>query len=100
MKYEQKRSASVRAGAFAVAMVLALTGCAGGRWFETRSRPDDSSPPPPIAATDLKSSTVTYIRNLCALPRDQRDAQLRDLNESVLPNHATISCGPGGFSGE
>ncbi len=99
MKYAKGRAAIARAGALWVVIVLMMPGCAG-RWFEPRSRQADSAPPVPGASTDLKSSTVTYIRGLCALPREQRDAQLRELNESVLPNHATVSCGPGGFSGE
>ncbi len=99
MKYAKRRAAFVRAGALWVAIVLTVSGCAG-RWFEPRPRQADSLAAAPNAPTDLKSSTVAYVRGLCALPRDQRDAQLRELNESVLPNHATVSCGPGGFSGE
>jgi hypothetical protein len=100
MKYAKRRSASVRVGAFGVVMTLALCGCSTGRWFETRPQQGNSAPPPPSSATDLKSSTVTYVRELCALPREQRDAQLRELNEALLPNHAAISCGRGGFPGE
>ena len=84
-----------------MAIVLTLCGCTTGRWFETRPQQQgDTAPPPPSSSTDLKSSTVTYIRELCALPREQRDAQLRALNEALLPNHAAISCGRGGFPGE
>ena len=100
MKYAKRRSASVRVGAFGVAIVLTLCGCTTGRWFETRPQQGDTAPPPPSSSTDLKSSTVTYIRELCTLPREQRDAQLRALNEALLPNHAAISCGRGGFPGE
>jgi hypothetical protein len=101
MKYANRRRVSGRAGAYTVAAVLlaALSGCSAGRWFETRSERD---PPPPAASspTDLKSSTVTYIRGTCALPKEQRDVQLRELNESLLPNHVVVSCGRGGFPGE
>lgn len=101
MKYANRRRASGRAGAFTVAAVLlaALSGCSPGRWFETRPERD---PPPPAASspTDLKSSTVTYIRGTCALPKEQRDVQLRELNESLLPNHVVVSCGRGGLPGE
>src|SRR5882762_1669316 len=100
MKYAKRRSASVRVGAFGIAIVLALCGCTTGRWFETQPREGNTAPPPPSSPTDLKSSTVTYVRELCALPREQRDAQLRALNEALLPNHAAISCGRGGFPGE
>jgi hypothetical protein len=101
MKYAKRRSASVRVGAFGVAIVLTLCGCTTGRWFETRPQQQgDTALPPPSSSADLKSSTVTYIRELCALPREQRDAQLRALNETLLPNHAAISCGRGGFPGE
>jgi hypothetical protein len=99
MKYAKSRSAAVRVGAFGVAIALALCGCATGRWFETRPKQGDTAPPP-STTTDLKSSTVTYVRGICALPREQRDAQLRELNEALLPNHAAISCGRGGFPGE
>ena len=100
MNYAKRRSGTVRVGAFGIAIVLALCGCTTGRWFETQPRQGDTAPPPPSSPTDLKSSTVTYIRELCALPREQRDAQLRALNEALLPNHAAISCGRGGFPGE
>ena len=100
MKYAKRRFASVRIGAFGVAMVLALCGCSTGRWFETRPRQGDTAPPPPSLPTDLKSSTVNYVREVCALPREQRDAELRALNEALLPNHAAVSCGRGGFPGE
>ena len=100
MRNANRRCVSGRAGTFTVSAVLlvALSGCSAGRWFETRSERD--SPPPPASAPDLKSSTVTYIRGTCALPREQRDVQLRELNESLLPNHVVVSCGRGGFPGE
>ena len=100
MKYAKRRFASVRVGAFGVAILLALCGCTSGRWFETHPQQADTAAPPPSSPTDLKSSTVNFVRGVCALPRDQRDAQLRALNEALLPNHAAISCGRGGFPGE
>ena len=100
MKYAKRRSGSIWVGAFGVAIVLTFSGCSTGRWFETRPQEGNNPAPPPGSPTDLKSSTVTYIRGLCALPRDQRDAQLRELNEALLPNHAAISCGPSSFPGE
>jgi hypothetical protein len=100
MKYAKRRFASVRVGAFGAAIVLALCGCTTGRWFETRPQQGDAASPPPSSPADLKSSTVNYVRGVCALPREQRDAQLRALNEALLPNHAAISCGRSGFPGE
>jgi hypothetical protein len=100
MKDQKRRLASVRVGTFGVAIVLALCGCSTGRWFETRPHEANTAPPSPSSPTDLMSSTVTYVRGLCALPREQRDAHLRELNEALLPNHAAISCGPAGFPGE
>jgi len=99
MTFTKGRSASVRIGAFGIAIVLTLSGCAGGRWFESRPKQGDTAPAPSLP-TDLKSSTVSYVRGICALQREQRDAQLRELNEALLPNHAAISCGRGGFPGE
>lgn len=76
-----------------VALTVALSGCTG-RWFQTRP---EGTPAEPVAATgDLKASAVTYVRNLCGMPREQREAQMRELNEELLPNHAVISCGRGG----
>jgi hypothetical protein len=100
MKYVKRRFASVRVGAFGVAIVLALCGCTTGRWFETRPQQGDTAPPAPNSPNDLKSSMVNYVHGVCALPQEQRDAQLRALNEALLPNHAAISCGRSGFPGE
>jgi hypothetical protein len=74
-------------------VALTLSGCAG-RWFETRS--DGTAPAPAAAPGDLKTSTVSYVRDLCGMPREQREAQMRALNEELLPNHAVVSCGRGG----
>lgn len=52
----------------------------------------------PAAPKDLRQSAVTYIKGLCTLPKEQLDPRVRELNEALLPNHATISCGRGGES--
>ena len=102
MKYADWMSARSSARACAVAMVLAttLSGCSMGRWFETGHPQANPAPAPMNSSDDLKASAVTYIRNLCALPREQRESQVRGLNEGLLPNHAVISCGRGGTPGE
>jgi hypothetical protein len=97
MKDTRKGGALQRVSAM-VMLTLALSGCAG-RWFETR--PQANVTAPPVNSQDyLKTSTVTYLRNLCTLPREQRDLAARELNEALLPNHAAISCGRGGTPGE
>jgi hypothetical protein len=91
MKYEVRLAAAVIGALLAAASTL--SGCTAGRWFEQF----DSKPSPPVTATSgLKLSTVAYIRQVCELPKDQRDPALRELNESLLPNHAVIYCGRGG----
>ena len=83
-----------RGAALVMLATAALTGCAG-RWFETRPQ-SHAEQVVDVSPGDLRSSTVTYIQGLCALPREQREPQVRGLNEALLPNHATISCGRGG----
>jgi len=79
-----------------VAVGVTASGCATP-WFGNAKHPQ----PQAAAAqsrdptTDLKQSTVTYITGLCKMPKEQHDALMRELNEALLPNHATISCGPG-----
>lgn len=51
---------------------------------------------PAATQKDLKQATVTYIKGLCRLPKEQRDPTVRELNEELLPNHAAISCGRAG----
>lgn len=75
---------------------LAITGCAG-RWFDIRPH-GNSAQAATSSQTDLKGSTVAYIQGLCSLPREQRDPEVRVLNEALLPNHANISCGRAGVS--
>lgn len=71
-----------------------LSGCAG-RWFESGPKGNNAAPAA-NAANDFNTQAATYVRDLCALPREQRDRRLRALNEALLPNHANISCGRGG----
>ena len=80
--------------AVAILATGTLAGCSG-RWFDLRPQGDTAQSATPSQG-DLKTSTVTYIQGLCALPREQREPQVRELNEALLPNHATISCGRGG----
>lgn len=95
MKYAQR----IRGATLAVAILAtgALAGCSG-RWFDLRPQ-GNAAQSATSSQGDLKSSTVSYIQGLCALPREQRDPQVRELNEALLPNHATISCGRGGGPG-
>jgi uncharacterized lipoprotein YbaY len=81
--------------AAATVLVMTLSGCAAGRWFESRPQPNAAAPQT-SSATDFNNQAATYVRDLCALPREQRDVRVRALNEALLPNHANISCGRGG----
>ena len=78
-----------------VLSIVALAGCAGGRWFETAH----PSPPPSsdTGGSDTRSASAAYIRSLCALPPEQRQAQVRALNEALLPDNVVISCGRSGL---
>ena len=82
-----------------VLSTLALAGCAGGRWFET-GHPNPGAPSSDTAASDQKSTSAAYIRSLCALPREQRQNQVRALNEALLPDNVVISCGRSGLDTE
>lgn len=96
MKDEQK----IPRGTILAVAILAIgtvSGCSG-RWFDLRPQ-GNTDQSATSSQGDLKNSTVTYIQGLCTLPREQRDPQLRELNEALLPNHATISCGRGGGAG-
>jgi hypothetical protein len=79
-----------------VLSTLALAGCAGGRWFETR-HPNPGAPSFDTGANDPKFTSAAYIRSLCALPREQRQNQVRELNEALLPDNVVISCGRSGL---
>jgi hypothetical protein len=103
MKYVKRVCAGPRVGAFTAAtgVAVALSGCTGGRWFENGSQ--GGAPmviTNPAAPDDLETSAITYVRNLCTLPREQREPQVRELNELLLPHHVTISCGRAGTPGE
>lgn len=92
MKHEVSVVAAAAAGILTV--TLGLSGCTAGRWFEHPQATAD--PPHATASNDLKLATVTYVREVCELPKEQRDPVLRALNESLVPNHAVIYCGRGG----
>jgi hypothetical protein len=104
MRYAQRIPDGIRASgkafgyaqgaALVILTTAALSGCAG-RWFDTRPQ-GHAEQQASISPGDLRGSAVTYIQGLCALPREQREPQVRGLNEALLPNHATISCGRGG----
>ena len=97
MNIAERRSALRPAGIFAAAaaLVMALSGCESGRWFEGRPQPHAATLQA-NAAIDFNTQAATYVRDLCSLPREQRDMLVRALNEALLPNHANISCGRGG----
>jgi len=90
MKYAQRLAVA--------ALVVMLSGCIG-RWFDSKPKHDDATP---VANTadDFDAKAAAYIRDLCALPREERDMKARSLNEALLPNHANISCGRGGYPDE
>ena len=82
-----------------VLSTLALAGCAGGggRWFETDHPKQTTAPSSDTSASDQKFTSAAYIRSLCALPPEQRQAQVRALNEALLPDNVVISCGRSGL---
>jgi hypothetical protein len=86
----------VQRAALVLFTAAAITGCAG-RWFETRPE-GNAAQAQSQSPIDKKGPVVAYIQGLCALPREERDPQVRGLNEALLPNHAYISCGRGGDS--
>ena len=90
MKYAQRLAAA--------ALVVSLSGCAG-RWFETHPQRAEADPVP-SSSNDFDAQAAAYVRDLCALPREERDMRVRALNEALLPNHANISCGRGGYPDE
>src|ERR1700722_370234 len=90
MKYSQRLVAA--AGG------MTLSGCAG-RWFDTRPQHKDAESVA-NAPNDFNAQAAAYVRDLCALPREERDTRARALNEALLPNHANISCGRGGYPDE
>ncbi len=94
MKHTKKTIAVGLAGIVAIGLTVA--GCATP-WFgnaKTRSAPQPTAIVP-APDGDLRTAAATYINGLCKLPKEQRDPQVRTFNEAILPNHATISCGPG-----
>jgi len=94
MKYASRLVCLAMAGIVAVGMTA--SGCATA-WFETK--PKGNAETQPSAPSDTRSFAATYINGLCKMAREQRDTKVRELNEAVLPNHVTISCGPGSGDG-
>jgi hypothetical protein len=86
------------AAAALVALTTMLSACAG-RWFDTRPQHKDAAPVLD-ALNDFNAEAADYVRDVCALPREERDIRVRALNEALLPNHANISCGRGGSPDE
>jgi len=82
-----------------VLSILALSGCASGRWFES-DRSNSTPSPDTSQPSDQKAISVAYIRSLCALPRAQRQPQVRELNEALLPDNVVISCGRSGLEAQ
>lgn len=94
MKYGKRLVSLAMAGIVTIGMTA--SGCATP-WFQNKPRGD--AEPQPSAAPDPRSAAATYINTLCKMSREQRDTKVRELNETVLPNHVTISCGPGSGDG-
>ena len=97
MNTAERRSVPGLAGILAAAttLLMALSGCASGRWFDSHPQANAAALQA-SSASDFNSQAATYVRDVCALPREQRDMRVRALNEALLPNHANISCGRGG----
>lgn len=94
MKHSQRMITLALAGV--AALGIAASGCATP-WFGSKPAKKDSvSTAASAKAADLKEATITYIKSLCQLPQEQRDSTFRELNEALLPNHASISCGRAG----
>jgi hypothetical protein len=74
---------------------MSLSGCGTGRWFESHPQVNAAASQD-NSASDFNSEAAAYVRDLCTLPREERDMRARALNEALLPNHANISCGRGG----
>jgi hypothetical protein len=92
MTYAHRMVALGLAGVLAVGVTA--SGCATP-WFG-KAQTHADAPAAASRPSDLKLATVTYINELCKLPNEQRNPLVRELNESLLPNHAVISCGRGG----
>jgi hypothetical protein len=99
MKHALIRVAPGLVGIFTAVVALSACSSTTGRWFEGgTSGTSGTAAPSGDSPNDLKLAAVKYVRDLCAIPREQRDPVLQDLNESLLPNHAVISCGRAGTS--
>ena len=93
MSYSRKKLAVILTGVLAVG--VAASGCATP-WFGSRTTTKGESAPAANNPGDLKQAVASYINGVCKLPKEQRDATFRELNEALLPNHAAVSCGRGG----
>ncbi len=92
MTYRYRKIALTMAGVMAVG--IAVSGYATP-WFGSSHTTKEAAAPaghPP----DLKEAAIAYLNDLCKLPKEQRDETFREVNEALLPNHATLSCGAGG----
>ncbi len=92
MRYRYRKTALVTAGVVAVG--IAASGYATTWFGSSHTRKDAAAPAshPP----DLKEAAIAYLNDLCKLPKEERDETFREVNEALLPNHATLSCGAGG----
>lgn len=93
MKYTH-RTATLLALSGILALGMTASGCATP-WFSNPTPKNDTARPG-SPSQDLKKATVAYIKGLCQLSREQRNPNVHELNEALLPNHVTVDCGPGG----
>jgi hypothetical protein len=93
MKYSHRTLALTLAAL--VTLGVTASGCANP-WFGSTPQKTQNDASAASSGRDPKQAAVTYITGLCKLPKEERDAKVRELNEALLPNHANISCGRGG----
>ncbi len=78
-----------------IAAGIAVSGYATP-WFGSSHARKEAAASPASQPADLKEAAIAYLNELCKQPKEQRDATFREVNEALLPNHATLSCGAGG----
>jgi hypothetical protein len=93
MRFSPKTIVLVVTGVLAIG--IAASGCATP-WFGNSGATKGAATPATNSPGDAQQMAVSYINGICKLPKEQRDARFRELNEALLPNHAAISCGRGG----
>ena len=98
MSHSQKRVSLGLAGILAVCITAA--GCATPWFGSSKKTPAPGDQAPASVSVDSKQGAVAYVNGLCKLTPEQRETQVRELNEALLPNHAAISCGRGGNAGQ